>query len=80
MEMPSARAEFLIEILSMYRQLETLKATVIVCGAAVQQVEEITENFDPYSIHGTRARSNKLIRQYFHTSAYALQVCINFIR
>ena len=45
-------AEFLTEILSMCRQFEALKATVIVCDAAVQQVEEITENFDPYSIHG----------------------------
>lgn len=40
-------AEFLTEIYSMCRQFESLTATVIVCDAAVQEVEEITENFDP---------------------------------
>ena len=45
-------AEFLTEILSMCRQFESLKATVLVCDAAIQRVEEITEQFDPYSIQG----------------------------
>jgi len=45
-------AEFLTEILAMCRQFECLKATVIVCDAAVHEVMEIDENFDPYSVKG----------------------------
>lgn len=45
-------AEFLSEIYAMCRQFECLKATLLVCDAAIQEVKEIDENFDPYSIHG----------------------------
>jgi len=45
-------AEFLSEIYAMCRQFESLKATVIVCDAAVQEVIEIDENFDPYCVKG----------------------------
>jgi len=45
-------AEFLSEIYSMCKQFESLKATVIVCDAAVQEVMEIDENFDPYCVKG----------------------------
>lgn len=45
-------AEFLSEIYAMCKQFENLKATVIVCDAAVQEVIEIDENFDPYCIKG----------------------------
>ena len=39
-------------IYSMCKQFESLKATVIVCDAAVQEVMEIDENFDPYCVKG----------------------------
>jgi len=45
-------AEFLTEIYAMCRQFECLKATVIICDAAVQEVMEIDENFDPYCVKG----------------------------
>lgn len=45
-------AEFLSEIVGMCRQFEALRATVIVCDAAVQCVQEIDNNFDPNSIKG----------------------------
>lgn len=45
-------AEFLSEIYFMCRQFECLKATVIVCDAAVQEVMEIDENFDPTCVKG----------------------------
>jgi len=45
-------AEFLSEIYAMCKQFECLRATVIVCDAAVQEVVEIDENFDPNMVHG----------------------------
>lgn len=45
-------AEFLSEIYAMCKQFECLKATVIVCDAAVQEVMEIDQSFDPNSVHG----------------------------
>jgi len=45
-------AEFLSEIYAMCKQFESLKATVIICDAAVQEVMEIDENFDPYCVKG----------------------------
>lgn len=45
-------AEFLTEIYSMCRQFECIRATVLVCDAAITEVAEIDENFNPYSIKG----------------------------
>ena len=45
--------EFLSEIYAMTRQFDSLRATVLVCDAKIQEVVEINENFDPTMIHGT---------------------------
>jgi predicted metal-dependent peptidase len=45
-------AEFLTEIYAMCKQFECLKATIIVCDAAISEVIEIDSSFDPYAIKG----------------------------
>lgn len=45
-------AEFLSEIYAMVKQFESLRATLILCDAEVQDVYEIDETFDPFSIKG----------------------------
>jgi len=45
-------AEFLSEIYHLVRQFECVRATVIICDAAIQEVIEIDENFDPHCVKG----------------------------
>jgi len=45
-------AEFLTEIYAMSKQFENLRMTVIVCDCEIQNVIEVTQTFDPYSIKG----------------------------
>jgi len=45
-------AEFLTEIWAMSKQFENLRMTLIICDCEIQNVIEVTGEFDPYSVKG----------------------------
>lgn len=48
----SEYAEFLSEVYAMCRQFEAIRGTLLICDAEIQNIIEIDETFDPYSIKG----------------------------